>query len=73
MTQQHGKMTQSPLKTIIIVSDILAGVLLEVWQREGDIRPETKEFLQTARKLCDDVGAVLICDAQVRKGRTAKL
>lgn len=51
--------------------DALAGILLETIQGEGGIRPGTKEFLLTARRLCDEHGALLIFDeVQVGMGRT---
>lgn len=52
----------------------LAGVLLEALQGEGGVRPATKEFMQAARNVCDEVGALLICDeVQVGMGRTGTL
>jgi len=52
----------------------LAGIMLETLQGEGGIRPATPEFMQTARKLCDDHNALLICDeVQVGMGRSGKM
>ena len=45
-----------------LVGDDTAAILVEAVQGEGGIRPATKEFLQGLRKLCDDRGAMLICD-----------
>lgn len=52
----------------------LAGVLIEALQGEGGVRPATKEFMEAAREVCDNVGALLICDeVQVGMGRTGTL
>lgn len=54
--------------------DNLAGILLEAIQGEGGIHSATKEFLGFAREICDNVGALLMCDeVQVGVGRTGKL
>ena len=51
-----------------------AGVLLEVVQGEGGVRPGTAEFLRGAEALCRDRGALLIVDeVQTGMGRTGKL
>lgn len=56
------------------LGDNLAGVLLEVLQGEGGVRPATNEFMKAAREACDAVGALLICDeVQVGMGRTGTL
>jgi predicted acetylornithine/succinylornithine family transaminase len=44
------------------VTERTAAILLEPIQGEGGIRPLTQEFAQTARRLCDERGALLICD-----------
>jgi acetylornithine aminotransferase len=45
----------------------VAAVLLESLQGEGGIRPGDKDFFEEARRLCDEHGALLICDeVQVR-------
>jgi acetylornithine aminotransferase/acetylornithine/N-succinyldiaminopimelate aminotransferase len=55
------------------VSGTTAGVLLEVIQGEGGIIPASKEFISTARDLCDDTGALMIIDeVQTGMGRTGK-
>ncbi|MDA8227527.1 MAG: aminotransferase class III-fold pyridoxal phosphate-dependent enzyme, partial [Desulfitobacterium hafniense] len=56
------------------VSNRTAAVMIEPVQGEGGVFPATEEFLQTARELCDEYGAVLIFDeVQVGLGRTGKL
>ena len=48
--------------------------MLEPLQGEGGIIPGNKEYFQTARQLCDDCGALLMCDeVQVGMGRSGKL
>jgi acetylornithine/N-succinyldiaminopimelate aminotransferase len=37
-------------------------VLVEVVQGEGGVRPASRSFLETARRVCDAVGALLIVD-----------
>jgi acetylornithine/LysW-gamma-L-lysine aminotransferase len=50
-----------------------AAVLLETIQGEGGIHPATPEFLQAARRLCDERGALLILDeVQCGMGRTGR-
>jgi acetylornithine/N-succinyldiaminopimelate aminotransferase len=52
----------------------LAAIMLEPLQGEGGIRPGTVEYFATARKLCDENGALLICDeVQVGMGRSGML
>lgn len=52
----------------------LAAIMLEPLQGEGGIRPGTVEFFAAARKLCDENGALLICDeVQVGMGRSGSL
>ncbi|MBI3091427.1 MAG: aspartate aminotransferase family protein [Candidatus Tectomicrobia bacterium] len=53
------------------VSERTAAVLLEIIQGEGGIRPASAEFLEAARRLCDERGALLIVDeVQTGLGRT---
>lgn len=55
------------------VSEKTAAVLIEPIQGEGGVFPAEKEFLQTARELCDQFGALLIFDeVQCGIGRTGK-
>lgn len=52
----------------------VAAILLEPLQGEGGIIPGDPEFFALARKLCDDAGALLICDeVQVGMGRSGSL
>ena len=52
----------------------LAAIMLEPLQGEGGVRPGTVEYFELARKLCDETGAVLICDeVQVGMGRSGAL
>jgi len=56
------------------VSDATAAVLLEPVQGEGGVRPADPAFLQAARELCDERGALLILDEiQTGFGRTGRL
>ncbi len=53
------------------VGPATCGVLLEVVQGEGGVRPLSPEVLQAAREACDEHGAVLIIDeVQTGVGRT---
>jgi predicted acetylornithine/succinylornithine family transaminase len=55
------------------VGDRTSAVLLEVVQGEGGINPATPEYLQAARKLCDERAALLIFDeVQTGLGRTGR-
>mmetsp|Transcript_20591 Transcript_20591/g.50561 ORF Transcript_20591/g.50561 Transcript_20591/m.50561 type:complete len:455 (+) Transcript_20591:1400-2764(+) len=52
----------------------LAAILMEPLQGEGGIIPGDKEFFKRARELCDEHGALLICDeVQAGMGRTGTL
>jgi acetylornithine aminotransferase len=52
----------------------VAAVMMEALQGEGGIIPGDPEFFALARKLCDDCGALLMCDeVQVGMGRSGKL
>jgi acetylornithine/N-succinyldiaminopimelate aminotransferase len=53
--------------------DAYCGVCIEVLQGEGGINLASKEFLRTARELCDSTGALLMLDEiQSGMGRTGK-
>lgn len=55
------------------VSENTAALLIEPIQGEGGVHPATTEFLQAARDLCDQYGALLIFDeVQCGVGRTGK-
>ena len=55
------------------ITDETAAVFLEPMQGEGGMHPSTKPFLEAARKLCDERGALLIMDeVQSGVGRTGK-
>ena len=55
------------------VTQQTAAVLLETVQGEGGIHPATPQFLQAARRLCDERGALLILDeVQSGMGRTGR-
>jgi len=51
----------------------VCAIALECLQGEGGIHPVSKEFLAAARELCDNSGALLLCDEiQSGMGRTGK-
>lgn len=57
-----------------IIDAETAAVMIEPIQGEGGVYPVSKEFLQKARALCDQYGALLIFDeVQCGFGRTGKL
>lgn len=56
------------------VNEETAAVILEVVQGEGGVYPATAEYIQAARQLCDERGALLIVDEiQTGFGRTGKM
>jgi succinylornithine transaminase family protein len=56
------------------MSDKTCAVIVEPIQGEGGVYPATQEFLQGARDLCDQYGALLVFDEiQTGVGRTGKL
>jgi acetylornithine aminotransferase/acetylornithine/N-succinyldiaminopimelate aminotransferase len=56
------------------LDDTVCAVGIEAVQGEGGIRPATREFLQAARRLTKQRGALLICDEiQAGIGRTGKM
>lgn len=60
-------------RTLSATGETVAAVIIEPIQGEGGIHVGTREFLQSARKLCDAHGAMLIFDeVQSGMGRTGK-
>lgn len=56
------------------VNDETAAVILEVVQGEGGVYPANAEYIQAARRICDERGALLIVDEiQTGFGRTGKM
>ena len=56
------------------VNDETAAVILEVVQGEGGVIPACTEYMQAARRVCDERGALLIVDeVQTGFGRTGKM
>ena len=56
------------------VNDETAAVILEVVQGEGGVYPASLEYIQAARRICDERGALLIVDEiQTGFGRTGKM
>ena len=56
------------------VNEETAAVLLEVVQGEGGVYPANPEYLQAARRICTQSGALLIIDeVQTGFGRTGKM
>ncbi len=56
------------------VDEGTAAVILEVVQGEGGVYPANAEYIQAARQICDERGALLIVDEiQTGFGRTGKM
>ena len=56
------------------VNEETAAVILEVVQGEGGVYPASAEYIQAARRICDERGALLIIDEiQTGFGRTGKM
>ena len=56
------------------VNEETAAVILEVVQGEGGVYPASTEYMQAARRICDERGALLIADEiQSGFGRTGKM
>lgn len=74
----NGHVTFLPLNdldafTSELKKDDVAAVIVECIQGVGGIRMATKEFMQGLRKVCDEVGTLLICDEiQCGYGRSGK-
>jgi acetylornithine/LysW-gamma-L-lysine aminotransferase len=57
-----------------VVTDDTAAVILEVIQGEGGVYPADADYIQAARWICDEKGALLIIDEiQTGFGRTGKM
>jgi acetylornithine/LysW-gamma-L-lysine aminotransferase len=58
----------------VAVDEETAAVILEVIQGEGGVYPADSEYVQAARRICDEKGALLIIDEiQSGFGRTGKM
>lgn len=74
----NGHVTFLPLNDLDAFTSELkkgdvAAVIVECIQGVGGIRMATKEFMQGLRKVCDEVGTLLICDeVQCGYGRSGK-
>lgn len=74
----NGHVTFLPLNELDAFTSELkkgdvAAVIVECIQGVGGIRMATKEFMQGLRKVCDEVGTLLICDEiQCGYGRSGK-
>jgi len=56
------------------VNEETAAVILEVVQGEGGVYPASAEYIQAARRICDERGVLLIVDEiQTGFGRTGKM
>jgi acetylornithine/LysW-gamma-L-lysine aminotransferase len=56
------------------IDDTTAAFIVEAVQGEGGVYPADPEYLQTARRICDQRGALLIVDeVQTGFGRTGKM
>ncbi len=56
------------------VNEETAAVMLEVVQGEGGVYPASAEYIQAARRICDERGALLIVDEiQTGFGRTGRM
>ena len=56
------------------VTEETAAVILEVVQGEGGVYPASVEYIQAARRICDERGALLIADEiQSAFGRTGRM
>eukprot|EP00611_Tribonema_gayanum_P011540 TRINITY_DN217_c1_g1_i1.p2 TRINITY_DN217_c1_g1~~TRINITY_DN217_c1_g1_i1.p2 ORF type:complete len:481 (+),score=195.25 TRINITY_DN217_c1_g1_i1:53-1495(+) len=52
----------------------VAGILMEALQGEGGIVPATREFFAAVREICDETGALMMCDeVQTGMGRTGTI
>lgn len=61
-------------KLVASVDADTAGIVLEVVQGEGGVRPADVEYMQSVRRLCDEKGVLLIIDeVQTGFGRTGRM
>ncbi len=61
-------------KLVAAVDADTAGIVLEVVQGEGGVRPADVEYMQSVRRLCDEKGVLLIVDeVQTGFGRTGRM
>lgn len=52
----------------------LAAIMMEALQGEGGIIPGNDDFFRAIRSICDETGALMICDeVQIGMGRSGKL
>jgi acetylornithine/N-succinyldiaminopimelate aminotransferase len=52
----------------------LAAIMMEPLQGEGGVLPATAEFFREIRRVCDETGALMVCDeVQTGMGRTGKI
>ena len=52
----------------------LAAIMMEALQGEGGIKPGNPEFFARIREICDETGALMVCDeVQVGMGRSGRL
>jgi len=73
-----GGFTHVPFNDIEALKDVIdketAAVIIEPIQGEGGIIVPTDDYLPAVRRLCDEYGALLICDeVQTGLGRTGKM
>jgi acetylornithine/N-succinyldiaminopimelate aminotransferase len=62
------------VKEVLDSDQGLAAIMMEALQGEGGIIPGDPKFFKTVRELCDETGALMICDeVQVGMGRSGKL
>jgi acetylornithine/N-succinyldiaminopimelate aminotransferase len=65
---------KSAVKEVQENGEGLAAIMMEALQGEGGILPGDADFFTTVRQICDETGALMICDeVQVGMGRSGKL
>jgi len=66
--------TFNDVKSLDIITNDTAGVIIETIQGDAGLRVPTLDFIGALRQKCDDTGALLIFDeVQVGMGRTGKM